>query len=254
MLVGFFDGSPDDNNYPTVMVVAGFIAPDHIWDTVIDEWRKIIQNPKYPTRLRCFHATECVNGEDEVKNWTFADRLGLWGELVDLLIDSSLVGVGTVMNCEHYNRLDDAMKARLHSPHHFLVEAAIQFGIGVARNEGDQEQLSIIFDSENKPTARESYLRYLNYQQDKDWSANFVGAGQLSSFEALPLQAADLLAYGTYRYFKKQYYPDNTSDYFPIGPAFERLSKNIENIGGIYEDAALKNIADQIRKREDIPL
>jgi hypothetical protein len=161
------------------MVVAGFIAPDHIWDTVIDEWRKIIQNPKYPTRLRCFHATECVNGEDEVKNWTFADRLGLWGELVDLLIDSSLVGVGTVMNCEHYNRLDDAMKARLHSSHHFLVEAAIQFGIGVARNE---------------------------------------------------------------------------SDYFPIGPAFERLIKNIENIGGIYEDAALKQIADQIRKREDIPL
>ena len=252
MIFGFFDGSYDGSEPPSVIAVCGFIAPQDIWDSVDRRWRAITENPDLPGKLTRFHAFDCVYGIGEFASWTFAERLGLWGDLVGVLIDSELIGVSAVMICEHFFALGDAMKKRMNNPYHLLVEAVLQFGIGIVKDEGSDEKIGFIFDVENQPIAEESHQRYLLYAQDENWRGNLAGAAQMSSFDASPLQAADMLAYGAFRFHKQHFYPNTPDIDFPLGPAFARLVKNIENTGGIYDAATLKKIADQITEREGI--
>jgi hypothetical protein len=252
VIFGFFDGSYDGKEPASVIAVCGLVAPEYIWRGVDERWSAIIHNPRLPTRLKRFHAYDCVYGIGEFETWGFADRLGLWGDLVGVLTQADLIGISAVMICEHFYALDEPMKKRLRSPYHLLVEAVIQFGIGLARDEGPGEKIGFIFDVENKAVADESYLRYSLYMQDENWRPNLAGAAQFSSYDATPLQAADLLAYGAFRFHKEHFYPDTPLTDFPLGPVFSRLVKNIENTGGIYEASTLKNITDQIRAREGI--
>jgi hypothetical protein len=252
VIFGFFDGSYDGKEPATVIAVCGLVAPEYVWRDMDQKWNTILHDPKLPTRLKRFHAYDCVCGIKEFETWGFAERLGLWGDLVGVLTQSDLVAVNAVMICEHFYALDEAIKKRMSGPYHLLVEAVMQFGIGIAQNEGPDEKIGFVFDVENKPVADESYHRYSLYMNDPKWRSNLAGAAQFSSYDATPLQAADLLAYGTFRLYKEQFYPDTPKTDFPLGPAFTRLVRNIENTGGLYEASALKKIVDQIREREGI--
>ena len=79
-----------------------------------------------------------------------------------------------------------------------------------------------------------------------------AGFAQVSSYDAVPLQAADLLAYGSFRWHKKAFYPDTPDLDFPIMPAFGRLLANVEACGVVYEEKALAALTSQITEREGI--
>jgi len=247
---GFFDGSYEGRDNSRIISVAGFVAPLEIWEAFDEKWWSIVRQPTHPLRLTRFHAFDCTHGIDEFESWKFAERLGLWGDLVGLLVDSKLVAIHAVLVREHFDALDEPMKKRIGSPYHFLVEAAMQFGIGFVRDHYPSDEIWFVFDVENQPIAQESRQRYLNYIHDPNWNRNLAGVAQSSSIKMAALQTADLLAYGGYRHYLKKFYPDALDMDFPLPPAFARLVKQVENTGGVYEKTALAKIVEQIKERE----
>ena len=249
---GFFDGSYEREEKPSVIAVCGFIAPKEYWIRLTERWALAILNPELPSVLRRFHAFDCVHGIEEFASWNLADRLALWGDLVGILIDSELAAVGSVLICEHFYALSDAMQKRLRNPYHLPVEMCIQSTLTKVRTELPEEHVGLFFDNENRPIADESHIRYGLYSQDPNWNSNLAGFAQVSSYDAVPLQAADLLAYGSFRWHKKAFYPDTPDLDFPIMPAFGRLLANVEACGVVYEEKALAALTSQITEREGI--
>lgn len=252
MICGFFDGSYYREEEPIIISVAGFVAPLEAWAHFDETWQRIVGNPKLPSKLKRFHAANCVNHTEEFADWGFAERLGLWGDLVGLIANSGLIAISSILVCEHFYALSEAMQERMGNPYHLPVESVMQFAVGMIKEEIPSEKIGFIFDVENQPVAEESHRRYLNYMRDPAWREYIAGAAQASSFVATPLQAADLLAYGGYRLHREHFYPGTPKLDFPLTETLSRLINNIENTGGIYAGAALQNIADQITAREGI--
>jgi hypothetical protein len=251
VIYGFFDGSYEGREQPSVIAVAGFVAPEQLWLRFADRWDQVLSDPRLPCKPKRFHAYDCVHGFGEFEGWGFAHRLGLWGDLVGVLISSDLLGVGSALICEHFYALDEATKARLRNPYHLPVECCIQHVLVKMEEEMPEEKVTLVFDVENKPIADESYIRYRLYKQSGLWK-NLAGFTQISSFDALPLQAADLLAYGSFIWHRKAYYPETRDLDFPIVPAFARLLSKVENIGSTYDEGPLSRLIAQIREREGI--
>ena len=193
-----------------------------------------------------------MHGIGEFEGWGFAERLGLWGDLVGLLITSHLLAVGAVVVFEDFFQIDDAMKKRLRNPYHLAVESVMQNAIGKSEEYLPDHKVALIFDVENQPVAEESHQRYLNYANDVRWNKNLGGSVQMRSHDASPLQAADLFAYGLFRVNKEGRYPLTPKIDFPIAPAFLRLIENVETAGGIFDAEELKKVTDQIREREGV--
>ena len=252
VIYGFFDGSYEGDEEPSVIAVCGFIAPKEYWVKFAERWALAIFNTNLPSPLKRFHAFDCVHGIKEFEGWSLAERLALWGDLVGILIDSELVAVGSVLICEHFYSLSDPMKKRLRNPYHLPVEMCIQSALMKVKAEMPGEEVGFFFDGENKPIAEESYIRYGIYSEDPNWNSNLAGFAQSSSSKVGPLQAADLLAYGSFRWHKKAFYPNTPDLDFPIMPAFGRLLANVEACGTVYEEKALAGLTKQISEREGI--
>jgi Protein of unknown function (DUF3800) len=248
VLVGYFDGSYESETKSKIIAVCGFVAPRELWEKFNIAWNAVLQNQKWPSRLKRFHAFDCAFGFGEFEGWGFAERLAIWGEFVDVILNARLIAVGSILVREHFDALEEAVKARMGQPYHLPVEHCIQVSILISREEMDSEKIELLFDVENKLFAEESFARYRNYQADKKWNAEWVAVRQASSYEFAPLQAADLLAYASYRVHLEHFYPSNDEPYFPILPPFKNLIDGIETKGGIYEVQALAVLAKQIKQ------
>ena len=252
VIIGCFDGSYEKEERPSVIAVTGFLAPKEYWVKLAERWARVIFNPALPSPITRFHAVDCVNKAGEFKDWPFADRLALWGDLVDILISSDLIAVGSVLICEPFYRLSEAMQKRLRNPYHLPVEMCIQSALSKMKADMPEDQVGLVFDQENRPIAEESAIRYGLYANDPNWNGNLAGFAQSSSKDHAPLQAADLLAYGSFRWHKKAFYPNTPDLDFPIMPAFARLITNVEACGMVYEAQALARLTKQITDREGI--
>ena len=70
--------------------------------------------------------------------------------------------------------------------------------------------------------------------------------GTTSQYTAL--QAADVLAYCTYRFMTKRY-PQHTEKDFPVTPGFLRMIQQIPNDGGGFDLDSMKQLTIEITKR-----
>ncbi len=252
MIVGYFDGSEEPEGIREIIAVCGFIAPLEVWDVFDQRWQAVLSRPTWPTRLRRYHSFDCIHGMGEFADWSFAQRLAIYGELVGVLLDSNLIAVGSVLVCKHFETLEAVVRNRLGNAYFLPVEHCIQAAISKAKGSLPGEEIFLVFDVENRAVANESYARYKNYQTDPNWNENLLGITQGSSYQFTSLQAADLLAYGSFRYHKEYFAPSERESEFPIIPAFSRLIQGIEATGGIYERDALATLVREIRAREGI--
>jgi hypothetical protein len=260
MVAGYFDGSYDER-HPTIISVCGFIAPMEIWEKFDEQWRAVLDKRTWPTRLKRFHSYGCVqgyervHGEDEFKSWGFPDRLAIYGDLVGVLLNNpGLTPIGSVLVCGHFDALEIKVRDFIGTAYHFPVQHCIQAAINKSRESWPSEEIALIFDVENRPVAEESYALYREYQRNPNWNNDkrLVGITQGSSYTLTSLQAADLLAYGSFRYHEEFFFPSEAEPDFPVIPAFSRLIAGIVPRGGIFDQSALAALAADIKEREGI--
>lgn len=88
MIQGYFDGSGTHVS-AKVLTIAGFIGEEDAFIDLDQEWEKVLDDPRWPTRLAEFHTVDCVHGDGEFQQggWNYAERLALYGDLTRVIVE-----------------------------------------------------------------------------------------------------------------------------------------------------------------------
>lgn len=256
VLKAYFDDS-SSHDQAKVISLAGFIGDMEMWKQFDDHWKPLLIAPDN-TSISEYKTYDCVHGFNEFSppRWSFADRLALTGKLVDVLVDTNALAIGSSVVREHFDPLLQSDWFRHKAPHayylcfQYCIQAAVNWTRRYNAHSGLDEKVALVFDVQTT-FARVMADLYLDYERSEIWGDRLVSVSFASSKDFCPLQAADLLAYGTYDLTMRRYYPELKRTDFPVGPVFDRMmDEGIARAGGVYDDEALHGLVTNMIETE----
>lgn len=219
VLKAYFDESGFDG---PVFTLCGFVATEELWGKFDCDWKALLKNPckheirtKIPIKpsvlaqicrpLDYLHAEEMESmGDGRFRRIGQQNRTYLIDESINLIIKSGIVGVGSGVIIPEYDKLSDEVKKAVGSPYllcmrYVLAEIAKQASMFV----GETEDIAYVFEDqfiwELKAHALFAELRQ-SFEQE--YRMGSIAFGSKKKFT--PLQAADRLAYETFRHFSER--------------------------------------------------
>ena len=267
MLAAYMDGSGTHAG-SKVVAISGFLADENSWLEFDQKWNAVLDDPKWPSRLSEFHIVDCVHGENEFADghWSFAQRLYLYGELCGLIRNSNIAPIGASVLTESFQKIpaDDLAllsdeRTRLGTPLDVCFQGLMQQIFHRVHEIGDNETVGIIFDQEEKPR-EEKFTDFCNhYSYSFYLGDHFAGRGFADSKKLTPLQAADLLAYGTFQLAHIWIEPLKVEPYFPVIPALWKMLVTLAAMPGtspngtVVDLEGLKAIVEKVKRGETLP-
>jgi hypothetical protein len=258
VVFGYYDTSGSHKS-ARLLAICGFLGDPRIWDDFDVEWKRILDKSDWPNRPTEFHMYDCVHGYGEFQDWTFAQRLAIYGHMVDVLTRTNVMALGSLCVKGAYEQLSRADKdvlstAGLLGTVDFAIQLMFQSAISRTKRYTKMEGLltgglGLLFDDGETPEVERRYLDLYNHTKSKhEDGAMLTGMGFGDSVKFTPIQAADMLAYGSYHYQLRERWPGE-SDFkdFPILPPFQRLIENVAADGGVYDVEAMRRLAMTIR-------
>jgi hypothetical protein len=242
MLQAYFDesGTHWGRGGSKFLAICGYIAPESEWKKFEITWKSILS--KY--RVRCFHAKVI---ESRIKRATGDVRRkyeSLKIDLVNAVVNSGIIGISSGMVLESYEKFAPQLKGLIDNPYmlcfqHAIVEAVKRGNSFLGEN--PKEKIAFIFDQHNmfSITAHELFKESL---EDKDLKARYR-LGSLTFADKttyIPLQAADHIAYETYRWMSE---PGKQKR-----PAMRRFGQWGQHNGRYFDDSGFKSFIEQCRK------
>jgi Protein of unknown function (DUF3800) len=249
-----------------VFTVAGFLADEDTWLDFDAKWNAILDNPKWPSRLSEFHMVDCVHGDKEFNEgrWSFAQRLYLYGELCALLQGCKVTPIASSVIAGAFQEISSedlallsGERTRLGTPLDVCFHGILQQTIRRVHENG--ETMAVVFDEESKDTQAKFADFCYHYADSFHLGDVFSGQGFADSRKFTPLQAADLLAYGTYQLSHLWFAPPKSEPYFPVIPALWNMltrfadAADTSPVGTIIDAAGLRNLADKVKRGETLP-
>jgi hypothetical protein len=257
MLMGYFDGSGSHAD-SKVLTLCGFLGELDSWLNFADSWNAVLDKPEWPNRPKELHMYDCAHALEDFEGWSYAQRLALVGDCVDVVIQSGIFAVGSGAFTDIFSRLDSNDKLLLQSErlgdrYDLVFQYCVQQVAHWTKTLWDGEKVGMIFDTENKPQAAEYLKLHAHYRASDRFGPYLAGAGFESSVDMLPVQAADLLAYGTYQWALKQRFPLLGEPDFSSIPAFLRMITSMSADGGIYTVESLRTLLAEITRKRPLP-
>jgi len=221
---GYFDASRRTNvaDRGGVLAIGGYLASVDVWDRYFDpRWRAALC--KSPAPIKEFKASDCRCGWGDFENWTKQERDDLEARVVGILEACGehgvMMGLGTAIEVPYSS--DTEMRRRLEGYGYIMcVGQIIHNTLNWAAKLSPGDGVQFIFDRE--PKLQGHALTMFDKMRDA-FDLNVlagVGSPQFEHSHVLaPLQAADLLAYETYRECFGRFLPDPE----PISPILGRL-------------------------------
>jgi hypothetical protein len=195
----------DDSFDEQIHVVGGYLAPQRIWDEVFSPaWKGVITNAPHP--ISEFKSSDCRLRNGEYRSWTGEEVESLTSQLVSVILGTPLYAGVSVAFIWPGNPDPGSPKARRWRRQLARegYRQCIRFCLAEALSLSDQlpetEKIRLVFDNRGK--------FFQAMQKSFDEAIEILGpslAGKveppimMDSKQAAPLQAADLLAYETYR-------------------------------------------------------
>jgi hypothetical protein len=196
MFTAYFDESGTHKD-SSVVVVAGYLSTDEQWTKFSSEWLAILDRYK----IDCFHMTDFENRRKQFKILSEADRQRLLDRLIAFIKIRQRIGIGVTFGMADYNEIvQEFSDLPIKKPYAFcaiqcmvliknwLVKHKLKNNINYIYEEGAQHAGQIL-------SAYEGWMK----------QAEFGAALRLGSLafgskrDRLPLQAADILAYETWK-------------------------------------------------------
>ena len=211
VLKAYFDGP--------VFTLCGFVATEKVWSNFDRDWKELLKNPckyeiqtKIPIKapvlsricrpLDCLHANKMEGiGHGRFHRIGQENRTYLINESINLILKSGIVGVGTGVIIPEYDKLSDAVKQALGSPYllcmrYILAEVARRAAMIL----GETEDIAYIFEDQYVWELK-AHALFAELRQSfaKEYRMGSIAFGPKEKFT--PLQAADRLAYETFKHF-----------------------------------------------------
>jgi Protein of unknown function (DUF3800) len=202
-LYGFLDETGDKKQDDRIFM-CGYIGWDAAWNKFSPCWGHELRI----AGVSAIHATELLSQSQRFSGWSEDKADDLVGRLIDIIRTSVPVGVGVGFDAKHYRTLTNGQRNEIGQPQLILMSRAIKVMASVveeARNQGDQvEGINITFD--DSQDAAQMLRTWLRLKQDSDHKmlrALVPSVGFADDGFFYPLQAADLLANLTNRYWQR---------------------------------------------------
>lgn len=200
-----------------VLVIAGYMGPLAQWESLDSAWKYQCHhpNPRKEGRryspIREFKAADCENRTKIFRHWNNpADRKACAAAFAQIVSQSNLLGVATVVDLKAYRELVPSIKRLRHPgywPAYFLAFQHQLEAMAKAANRAvglpTTEQIAFIFDEQTEYQGRAlglwQSLRQSDHSGDMNW-IDRLGSITFDKSEKHPgLQAADQLAYEVQR-------------------------------------------------------
>jgi hypothetical protein len=268
MLYAFLDASSHHANAP-VMAISGFVVSEPQLEFE-DAWRGILDKQSWPSRLTEFHMVDCCHGQGEFfeGRWTFANRLALYGELLDVISNYHVFPVSASVISDCFSELSPReltllQGARLGTPLELTFQFILQQILFTVKETAPGEQVVVISDHESRP------IKNLFQSFAEEYAAAFLHGDVFNNFEYMDskdfglLQAADLFAFGTVHYAHEQHsgLPYRKPD-LPVLPGYLRMlngmAQRLAALDAVpksflYDREALTKLVEKIRQGDRLP-
>lgn len=233
-----------------IVAIAGYIGTVDMWDTEFTpQWRAVIQGA--PHHIREFKASDCRQAFGEfAPPWTKQERNELTTSLVSVIVDPpppaarEIIGIGAATLLD-FSRADSEGERQAMIEFGYLWCFAMVCGDAIrfaeaTMGEGTFQPILDEHDLRGKPEQIFNEMRgmFAAHLGDRIQPPIYWPSHTLE-----PLQAADLLAYETYKEL------DNRSESPPRIPskALERLVEGRLHIGRYYDAYDQREVNDRLR-------
>ncbi len=236
VLAGYLDDSGTHQGSP-IVTVAGGVASVPQWIRFSRQWKKQLDR----WNVEFFHMADFVSGHGKYKGWDENRKDHALSVLVKIINDNVRFLVGNAVYTGQFAKAN----AKYPNPcikdaYHFCAVLALPAVGSWALRSDKREPVALIYESGNK--LLDEYWRLIQ----KDFAREYVRqAYKIASITTgdkkdIPaLQAADLIAYGTYKYRAQK----------TIQPYLEKAYRSlfqIESVGLIYTQENIEDCLDRI--------
>lgn len=198
MLVGYFDESGNHDSSRT-FCIGGYVADSRDWLEFTRAWRSALRE----AGVSCFHMADFENRRGEFQGWDNSKRISFLKELIAIIASIDVWGIGTGVVRDDFNRVSAEMvpKSRLtpawwHHPYLLAFQACVVEAANQVDHLPPSERVAFVFDQQAEFCGR-AQLVHNGLQADEAWPRRHrVGSLEFKSkTDAIPLQAADFMAY-----------------------------------------------------------
>src|SRR5260221_10138362 len=198
MLLAYFDDSGTHAN-SAVTLIAGLVASAVTWARIEGAWKQHLS----VTGVSHFHAVDCENGSRKFSSVSRPLRDSLSYGLSEAICSHqrAMVLLGSAVKTDDWEvAAPKEITNRFVDPYYFCFEACLQQISNWSVRHADGEIVTIVFAQRGQYDSRLIELHEL-YSKSSALPNNRLGSLSFSSpKDSIPLQAADLIAYETYRY------------------------------------------------------
>jgi hypothetical protein len=204
-LAGYFD---DSKNSEGLIAMGGYLAPVDIWDTQFTpRWEQVLRGAPHP--LREFKATDCQNAKREFDlPWTAAERVELTANLVSVVVDPAhmVLGIGAATKVDYSKATTPKARRKLDRwGYLWCLISVVRTSLNFAHQVLGDDHIQFVFDEQDDMASRAHRMFPIVLQWIQPHLRDRVRRPHFAPSHLLaPLQAADLLAYETFREVKNR--------------------------------------------------
>lgn len=193
MVIAYLDESYDNK----VLIVAGWVAEASEWTRIEREWASVVNE----NSIDRYHAADCSNGFGEFRDWPVKRRTGLVKRLIKILTSGSMYGACSGLKVDDYEAIvPDAARQIIGAPYHLCFQTCVGHIAQRAEDLPIGEKIDFVLDRNQQFGGNATNL-FSMMSDDRSWKHH----GRLGTIafapakDFLPLQAADLLAYESFK-------------------------------------------------------
>jgi hypothetical protein len=225
-------------------VLCGYVAPEQEWGARFSvNWAKILEKPCVDPPLRYFHAADVEGrGKGGFRRLSQRERDTLKSDAVKAVVQSGLIGIAAGVIVDDFSKVIVG-KARevVGDPYLLCFQSAV---IEVCRRapmflgEDANEDIAYIFDQHPRweKMVNDLWLKMVEQGLKTRYRMGSLAFEDKKKFP--PLQAADHLAYETYRYMTER----------PIRPAMRRFLSWKQHYGRYFNEAACLELVEEMKR------
>ncbi|HKR13531.1 MAG TPA: DUF3800 domain-containing protein [Pyrinomonadaceae bacterium] len=196
----YFDESYQDNS--PLMAVSGYLAADEMWLEFAERWEAVVKREAVPA----FHWSDLETFNDDFtrdKGWDEARRLRVQKELIPIIKDTVSCGICIGINISEYNDyLREVGNPGYETPYTYAVRMAVALTRMESRRNGWHEPIAYLIERSIKKHKSELKRAFNQVFDDQEWAKDQQIANlttDANRIENVPLQAADVVAYETWK-------------------------------------------------------
>lgn len=252
MLKAYFDDS-GSHNEAAFYVVAGYVAPIEVWLSFEKQWRAVLAAEP---AIEYFHGNECFSRSNQFAGFEQADAVAKVYHLVDVIFRHVSYEVSVAIPRPAYDRyiaslIGNADITKYSNPYMFCYQqiAIMMSALFPVMSASEGLSVDLVLDQQKDVVGMVQELHSM-FASTRDFG-NFGAVTFANDRLVVPLQAADLIAWGLHRFLTKGEVPPGWERAFAL-PAL-RLHANerhLHNWASVLNMGVIRALELEDRERE----